>query len=484
MIPNPDHTSGRRSDRLQKLSFDELNLIHHASIKILNQTGVNFNDPAIARRFETQGFKTKGTIVFFTKQQIETALTTTPSEFTLHARNPDYNITIGNDKFALLPTGGAPNVVEPDGSQRPASLDDFEKCCKLVQTSDQLDMGGYVMVQPTDVAPEVSHLDMMLAYMTLCDKPIFGASSSGRAARDTIEMAGILFGGKDKLKKKPVMASVVNAMSPLQYSKEQADVIVEMAQFNQPVVLANMILAGASGPISLPSLIAMGNAELLAGITLSQLISPGTPVVYGSTSAPMDMRTMVSAVGAPETVKLASTTIQLANFYNLPCRTGGGLTDAHITDAQALSESALMLSTVIRNGANFIYHSCGQMGSFIGMSFEKWLIDEEVCRNVRQLIEPIEITKKSIDIQTIHEIGIGGQYLSHPTTFEQFRALSYPKIFNRKDHSKWQADGSKSIDQTASEMLDQRLSEYETPVIDPILEHRLLAFVKTKKANA
>ena len=277
------------------------------------------------------------------------------------------------------------------------------------------------------------------------------------------------------------MASVVNVLSPLRYSREQTEALVAMAAYNQPVVITNMILAGGTGPVSLASLLALANAEILAGIVLTQLVSPGAPVVYGTTSAPMDMRTMVGAVGAVETVKIASAAIQLAHFYNLPCRTGGGLTDAHIPDAQAGAESTLMLNTVIRNGADFIYHSCGQIGSYIAVSFEKWIIDEQVCTTLTQLMQPIEVSDASLDVETIAEVGIGGQYLTHPKTFEQFKNLSRTNLFNRKDHSKWQSNGALSAAQATTKILEQRLDQYEKPRIDPSIEKALSDYVTRQK---
>jgi trimethylamine--corrinoid protein Co-methyltransferase len=195
----------------------------------------------------------------------------------------------------------------------------------------------------------------------------------------------------------------------------------------------------------------------------------------------MDMKTMVSAVGAFETLKIASATIQLARFYHLPSRAGGGLTDAHIADAQSLAEGALMLSTVVRNGANCIYHACGQMGSYISMSFEKWLIDEEVCQMVRQMIQPMQISKQTLDLEMIHQIGIGGQYLTHPKTFEQFRSLSQPRLFNRRDFSRWQASGRKRVDEVASEALVRRLEAYESPGMDQGEKEALAAYVCQQK---
>ena len=140
----------------------------------------------------------------------------------------------------------------------------------------------------------------------------------------------------------------------------------------------------------------------------------------------------ISAVGAPETCVIASATAQLAHFYRLPCRTGGILTDAHVPDAQALAEGTLLMSTAIRNGANLIIHSCGQISSLMALSFEKWLIDEEVCRMIRTVMGRVPVTAETLDIDTIKSVGVGGEYLTHPTTLERFRTLSQAGIFNRR----------------------------------------------------
>ena len=468
-------------DRMQTFTRQELDMLHNASMEILDRTGMDFNHEKTARLFKSHGIKTEGTKVFLTEKQVLAALDTVPSKFKIHARNPEKSVDVGEDSFIFMPTGGAPNVAEPDGSQRPATLADFINCCKLVHTSDQLDMGGYIMVQPNDIPAETSHLDMISNYFLFCDKPVFGGSATVTAALDTIEMAGLFFGGKEALKQKPVMNAVANVASPLQFSEEQTEVIVAMAEYNQPTILTNMILAGASGSISLPSLLALQNAEILAGIVLSQLVSPGAPVVFGSTSAPMDMKTMTSAVGASETLKIANATTQLARYYKLPSRCGGGLTDAHLPDGQAFAESALMLSTVVRNGVNVVYHSCGQMGSFISMSFEKWMIDEEICKTVRELICPIDLSPDSFDTDLIHDIGIGGQYLTHPKTFDQFKQLSQPILFNRKDYSKWLSSNGKAVHECASQKVADRLDAYERPYIDSGIEKALLEFVAMRK---
>jgi trimethylamine--corrinoid protein Co-methyltransferase len=468
-------------DRMQAFAQEELSQIHDASMEILVDTGLRFNSSDALEIFQKHGFRTDGTRVFINENDVRSALETAPSRFTLRARNTAHNVTIGEDDFVFLPTGGAPNVVSYNGERRPATLEDYHTCCQLVQTSDQLDMNGWLMVQPTDIPSHVAHLDMLYANMVMCDKAYVGAATTRKAAIDCLDMAAIAWGGKENLKLQPVMATIVNSMSPLKYTAEEADSIIEMARWGQPLVITNLVMAGTSGPVSLPGLLAMANAEILAGLVLVQLVGPGTPVVYGSISAPADMKTVVSAVGAPEAVVLASAVIQLARYYHLPCRTGGMLTNAHCPDAQAAAEGTLMMSTAVRNGANFIFHSCGQLGSYISMSFEKWLLDEEVCRTLRRILTVMQITVESVDLETIKSVGSDGNYLIHPTTFNHCRNLYRPKLFTRDDYQNWHESGAKSVSEVAAEMLPKRLAEYTKPPIDDGLEQALSEFVSRRK---
>ena len=471
------------TDRMQVFSEEELGRIHDASMEILTESGLKFNSNQALELFRKNGFNTDDSRVFITEKDVSDALEIIPSRFTVRARNSLYDVSIGEDDFVFLPTGGAPNVVGAKGEMRPATLEDYHTCCRLVQTSDQLDMNSTLMVQPTDIPPQVAHLDMLFANMVLCDKAYVGAAMHRQAAIDCLEMAAIAWGGENNLKRQPVMVSIAHSLSPLKYSGEEAESIIAMARLGQPLVISNMVVAGSSGPISLPGLLVLANAEILAGLVLAQLAGPGTPVVYGSVSAPADMRTIISAVGAPEAVALASAIIQIAGFYKLPCRTGGMLTNAHCPDAQAASEGTLMMSTAVRNGANFIFQACGQLGSYISMSFEKWLLDEEVCRILRRAITPMEISIESIDIETIKSVGSDGSYLMHETTFNHCRDLYQPKLFTRDDYQKWYEKGAKRAHEVASEMLPRRLEEYSKPPIDEGLEQALSEFIADRKKH-
>ena len=465
-------------DRSQTFSAEELNKIHDASIDLLETVGVRFDDDEAVDLFKSNGFKVDGKIVFFAEKNIRSALDTAPSKFKLVARDPVKSVTIGGDDFALVPGYGASLITSNAGLQRQTTLADYHKFCQLVQTSKVINVNGFLMVSPSDIPVDTAHLEMLYANITYCDKPFMGCPLSREAARDCVNMLGIVWGGLEKLKEMSVTASLITPLSPFRYTAEMAGSIMELARYNQACIFGALLMAGSSGPVSLAGLLVQQNAEILAGVTLTQLVSPGAPVIVGGTSAIMDMRTGCLAMGSPEVTRLTSAAIQMAKFYNLPARAGCSNTDAHLADAQAGFESALTLMTAIRNGTNFVLHAAGILGSYSAMSFEKFVIDEELCRMVIETLKPITITAESIDTDFIKEVGIGGDYLIQTKTLDQCRtAFFLPNLVNRKSYSGWQEDGHKRIDEKAVEVLDDRMSSYIKPDIDPQIDKDLKAYI-------
>jgi len=470
-------------DRMQTFSHADMNAIHRASMELLQSTGIAFNDPEAVEIFKKHGFRTDDRIVFFTESQVLGALKTAPSRFTVKARNPEKTVHIGGDDFVFAPGYGAPFIALPGGGQREATLADYDDFCKLVQTSRHINMNGFMMVEPSDVPSETAHLDMLFSSIVLCDKPFMGSPVSRQGARDCLEMAAIVWGGQDALAKQgPVTVSLINSLSPLQFSDEMAASLIELARGGQACVIASLIMAGSSGPVTLGGVLALQNAEILAGLTLAQLVQPGVPVVYGSTSSAMDMKTGGLSIGCPELSQMVSATAQMARFYNLPCRGGGGLTDSHVPDAQAAAESALALTTAVRNGVHFILHAAGILGSYIAMSYEKFLIDEEMCGYARKLIRPIDVSETALDVEMIRSVGIGGQYLTQPKTFRLCRSEFYLTDFmNRQNHAGWKGAGARRLDDAATDRLARRLAAFQKPDIAPDIEKGLMDFVNRRK---
>jgi trimethylamine---corrinoid protein Co-methyltransferase len=469
-------------ERMHLLSSEDFSKLHDATMEIFKDVGVAFHEPEAMEIFRRNGVKTDGNLVYLRERDVQLALDAAPAQFQIEARNPEKSVTIGGTHLVISPGLGNPFMVDADGGQRPALMEDYENFCKLVHTSKFIDMTGYLMVEPHDRPADTAHLDMMYANIVLGDKPFLGSGVSRRAALDSIAMAGIAWGGKEKIKDRPVMMGIISSLSPLQYSPEMAAALIEFARHGQANMCGLLMQAGSTGPVTLPGLLAVQNAEILAGVTLAQLVNPGAPVVYGTTSTITEMRTGGLAIGAPELSMIQNASMQMAKHYGLPCRGSGTLTDAQFPDMQAGIESTLALTTTVMSGANFILHGAGTLGSYIAMSYEKFLADEEICGMLKRMLQPLDVTDARIDLDTIKAVGAGGEYLTHTSTFEHCRTEFYlPGLISRKDYATWDADGRPRLDQSASALLNDRLAGYVAPDIDPEVEKELAGYVTRQR---
>jgi trimethylamine--corrinoid protein Co-methyltransferase len=467
---------------MQTFTEKELTNIHDASMDLLKNIGVAFNDDEALSIFKKNGFKVDGKTVFFSEKNVRQAIESAPARFRVAARNPANNVSIGGENVAFAPGYGAIFIITRDGEQRKATMADYEAFCKLVQTSCTLNITGFLMAAPSDLPVQTAHLNMLFSNITLCDKPFMGSSVSRAGAEDCIDMASIVWGSKEKLKETPVTVSLITPLSPLQYTAEMTGSAIALARYNQACIFGALLMAGASGPLSIAGLLVQQNAEILAGVTLTQLVRPGAPVIVGGTSAILDMRTGSLSMGAPEVARISSATIQMAKFYNLPARSGCAVTDAHFPNAQAGFESALNLYAALQNGSNFVLHAAGILGAYNAMSFEKFIIDEELCSQILESLRPVTINNESIDLEFIKDVGIGGNYLTHPKTYEQCRTAFYlSNLVNRRGFSGWREDGAKHINDRATEIFNERMSKYRKPDIDPQLEKDLLSYIQKRK---
>ncbi len=444
----------------------DLELIHGTSIKIIEQHGIVIGSESVLRVFKQHGFKIDGSTVFFNERQILSATESAPAAFQIRARNPEKNLELGNGFPVFCGTSGEVYIAEKDKSQRLGTMADYKKIAKLVQSSSLNQMTAHESVHPHELVSETSHLDMLWFDLTMCDVAATANTQNVLCLKDSLEMIGIVFGGKEKLINNPSTLGIINPLSPLQYASEQAEALVILAEYGQPAAITNMLLLGSSAPVTIPGALALGNAELLAGVVLSQIVNPGTPVIYGSTSCPLYMKNGTSCLGAPETLLLSKGITQLARYYRLPCRTGGALSDSHLLDGQAMAESALSLDTAIASGADYILHSFGMLSSYLATSLEKWVMDEEICRYILSSRQKIEVNSETLEFDTILSMGSKGNYLTHPSTFRNFRSLFQHELGNRDSHAVWTKKGGRDIVEQASELLEKRLGQYQEPAMD------------------
>jgi len=458
----------------------ELDLIHNASMALLADPGVAFHSEQALTIFKKNGFKTDGHIVYISEKQVQTALDQSPSSFTLHARNPHKNIVIGGDDPALAPGYGAPHFITAANIKRDAVMADYLDFCKLVHTSDVINVSGFLMVDPVDLPHEHYHLDMLLANILYSDQPFMGCPLSALTTKDALDMTQIVFGNLDR----PMMISNINALAPLQYAQEMADALVGYASRHQAIIVMGVGIMGATAPMKIAGLKAVSNAVILAGIVLAQLVAPETPVVYGTGGNPMDMRSGAFYIGSAEMHQSMAVGSALARYYNLPCRAGGGLTDAHAFDFQAGAQSAMALLSSRQNRIDFVLHTCGILGAYMAMNLAKFVADEDLWRSVLKITSDVIIDADTIDLNTIRDVGVDGQYLTHPRTLELCRTeFLSTDIMNRLSYDAWHGSGTTDIAARAHQVALKRLETYEKPDIPADIQKDLEKFVEKRKIS-
>jgi len=427
------------------------------------------------------GCRVEGEKVFFPPKLVEEMVAKAPSEFTLYGRNHEKNVVIGGDNIAYIPCYGPPVVTDIDRGRRSSVLEDYINFVKLSYASQALDMTGGMMCEPGDIPVERRNAEMMYASMKYSDKPFMGGAMGAEAARETIEMASLVFGKDVDLAQKPPFVSILCSLTPLSYDDRMLGAIMEYAKAGMPQLISSLSIAGATSPATMEGTLVVQNAEVLAGIVLTQIIRPGTPVVFAGSSSSAAMRFGTLSIGSPEMAVNTAATAQMARFYNIPCRGGGALSDSKAPDAQAGLESMMSQLMATLTGVHFVLHSAGILESYIATSYEKFIIDDEICGMCKRIRKGETINQEKLAVDLIQQIGSGGEYLTSMHTFKNFRQEFYqPKIEERANYDSWLKNGGITLEQKANKKWKELLENYKEPSLPEETDKALREYIKNK----
>jgi len=423
----------RRREGLDIFSKEDLEKIHEATLEVLEKAGVEIKSDEAREVFKSAGVKVNEESVHLTQKDLDEYLNLAPEKFTLYARNEQNNVEIGGNNTVLAPGYGSPFVMDyPEMNRRESKYDDYIKFTKLAQASDNIDVVGGVLVEPTDIDDKIRHGKMMEAAVKYSDKCLMGSAMGAKKAQESLEMAAIVFESEEFVRSHPVLISLINTNSPLTIDERMSDALMVHSENKQAMVIASLSMTGTTSPTTLPASLVQQNAEILTGIVLTQLVNPGTPVIYGSASSVVDLKKADLALGSPETVKMFNGTAQMARYYGIPSRGGGALTDSLFPDAQAGYESMLNIMSAVNNGFNFILHAAGLLENYMSMSYEKFIIDDEVCGIVNNVAEGLIVDEDQLAVDEIIEIGAGGNYISTDHTFSHMKDMRMPLLSKRE----------------------------------------------------
>jgi trimethylamine--corrinoid protein Co-methyltransferase len=369
-------------------------------------------------------------------------------------------------------------VYDLEGQRRPATYHDLQDFSRLKDALPNVH-DGYGAVHPQDVPECAAHAYSMLGQFRNSTKPGRARMLGWEVSRDCLRMAQIVAGGEAEFRQRANLLAVVNTLSPLTNTPEQMAALWVYAEGNAPLFFSPQVQAGATGPVTLAGLLTQMNAEILAGITMAQLVNPGCRVGYATTSGIMDMRQGLMPYATPESCLMNIATAQMARFYNLPSRGTGGFTEANTLDMQAGFETALTTAMAALAGINIIIGAGGSLQNALGASFAKFVIDNEINGFVHRICEGIRFDEESMAVELIKAVGPAGLFLTERHTLEHFRReLFVPRLSNRQAYESWAAEGGSSIHERARDRARQILDEHQPEPLPEAVEAELWAVVR------
>jgi trimethylamine--corrinoid protein Co-methyltransferase len=469
--------------RYEVLSDESMATLDKGWRRLMTEIGVEFMDDRALDLFRKAGQRVEDRTVFLDPDFVLEQVAKAPREFEVQARNPEHSIHIGGDMMAFGAVYGPPFVRAGD-VRRDATMDDFRNFTKLAQTFPVLDSAGGVICEPNDTPLDSRHLDMTYALQTLTDKVYMGNVVSGVNAADTLAMTSILFGSREAIEQTPATISLINCNSPLRWDERMLEAQFEYSAAGQPVVLTPFILMGAMSPVTVPAALVQQIVEALSGIALSQLIRPGTPVIFGSFLSNINMQSGSPTFGTPESGLGLLCTGQIARRFGLPFRTGGGLTSSQVADAQAGYEALMTLLPTFLAGTNWVMHAAGWLEGGLVAGYEKFIVDIELVQMLRAEFTPLEIDEDSMAFGAHEEVGHGGHFLGAQHTMERFRTCFYRPLLSSSDNfERWKRNGLLDTNARAEKIYRQKLDEYEPPALDEAIREELGEYVIRRRAE-
>ena len=469
---------------MEILSADQLEAIHHTSLRILEAIGIELMSPrarAALRAVGAEVDEESGT-VRLDRVLVARALATVPATFSLTSRNPDKQLVMGGRNVAFGLVAGPPFVHDRERGRRAGNYRDYCDFIRLAHGFNAIHLIGNQVCAPVELPANSRHLDTYRANLVYSDLCYHCTAIGAGRARDGIEMMAIARGiSLEELARSPGVITIISVNSPRRFDEAMAEGLMTMAEHHQPVVITPFTLMGAMAPVSLAAALAQQNAEILFGLTLAQAVRPGSPVMYGAFTSNVDMRSGAPAFGTPENTKANIASGQLARRYHLPYRTSNA-SASNVADAQGVYETQMSLWGAILGHCNLVYHAAGWQEGGLTASFEKLVLDVEMLQMMIDFLQPIVVNEAELGFEAQQQVSPGGHFFGAAHTMERYeRAFYQPLVSNWQNFESWQLAGGKDATQRATDIWKRALEEYEQPALDPAIAEALDAYVARRR---
>jgi trimethylamine--corrinoid protein Co-methyltransferase len=454
--------------RFEVLTAEQIDAIHGASIRVLERTGIRLSHPAALQLFREAGALVSAGAVRIPERLVMESLEGCVRQYSIFGRDRRSRSRFGFGERNYNSTAGQAHWVD-DGflRRRPATLADVSVAARVADALEGITVVG-AMSDPGELPVSVRTVEVAAALLRNTSKPVAFWFHDRPSAKYILELFAAAAGGEEEAAEYPFAYPLLEPISPLRFPHDGVDLLFETCRYPLPVMVGPMAQVGATAPATLAGTLAQENAEILAGITLVQLIRRGTPVGYGGIPHAFDMRTTQLIFAGPEQALMAAAMTQMGKHYNLPVYINVGLTDSKTVDAQAGLEAGTTLALGALSGADIFGH-LGICGVDQAASLTMLVMQNELIGFVERLMAGIEVSDETLAVDIIESVASrDGSFLGEEHTAAHFRReLWFPRLLDRQFWQGWLDSGAKDLMKRCTEKKKQILAAH---VVDPIDE--------------
>jgi len=453
---------GLVSGSYRPLTEDSVAKIDQTVIRVIEEVGFEVNSEAALNLFEQAGawVDRKERRVRLPQARARKLIGMAPPEVRLCGQEEKHDIFLGGNRVYTGTGGTALYIYEPTTKQkRLATLQDLKRIARLVNRLDNIHL-FMLPTYPNELPIEQVDVNRFFAGLDNTTKHIMGGIYTLDGIKQVLRMAEMVAGSAEKLGERPLISMIACSISPLKMDAQYGDLVIEIAQRGVPLVCPAEPLCGATSPITLAGNLVIQTADSLMGVMLTQIVKPGTPVIFGSVATNTNLSDFKYLAGSVEMGLLNAAGAQIAQFYHLPYYATGGMTDSKVLDAQSGYESAITSLLCALAGANFIHDAAGMMEFAMTACYEKFVIDSEILGMVMRAVSGIKVSDNTLAFDLIKEVGPGGNFVAAKHTRRFMRREHYrPTLSDQNSREEWEAKGEKAIWQKAGEKAKRLIAE-------------------------
>ena len=473
------HPEIRRGIPLMEVTNQEgVELIHDFAMRVAEQIGCDFQDQESLDYWRQTGAEIDGERVRIGRDELMQLISEIPSSYVHHARNPERTVRVGDGHSVVSPSYGAPFVRDLDGVRRYATIEDLNNLQKLNHMASTIHIAGGTIVEPVDIPVPHRHLHMAYSGLKYSDKPIIGNVTARERAEDTVEMTRIVF-GEDFAVNNCCTTSLINANSPLVWDETMLDALKVYAMNNHAVMCSPFSMAAASTPASNVGTTGVVLAEALMAMAMTQIIRPGSPMLFGVPAMTVALNSGAPVHGSPDSAMVQFLSNAMARHYRLPHRGILNVATSKSGDMQAAYDSMWGLFPSMLSGADWQTMGGGMLEGALTVGYGKTMIDFEQLDAFYHFLQGPDFSDIEEVFETTKSVGPGGHFLGETHTLNS-NLFIFDSQHNNS-YEQWDVEGRLESEAVGVLKAKKWLKRYELPPMDEAMDEALLDFIARRE---